>query len=719
MRDLLWASLLACLVACDKGNDLDEQPDAGDERRRPPVALPLEDYTEASAADLAVAASGVRFIAVTERREGDAFSCILDGVRQIQRRNGQFRIVGLFEDDLPEGVPPTDLPDALRRFCLVEWVPEVAGRLPAQADLEAARRHLARFVEFSEDLQVGAPQDAALSEASRAPLTNAWRAHLGQLRPLPEPRADQALTPIRIAVADTSPRSATGEPMVGRSEHGLTMGRIAQVFSCPAGGPCPGYVTHHLALPRLSASERSAEGGFYGYQGEIARAIAEAILMWSRADGSTGSRHLVLNLSLGWDARYGGPITTSPEADLRPAARAVYEALTFAACRGVLAVAAAGNRAGGPDEVPGPLYPAGWEALPAPDDAQCLARFGIDATLPGAGAYRPLLYAVGGVRPDDRDLGIRRAGSRPRLVASAFQANVGFDEGNGLASTGVHTGTSVAAAATSGIAAGLWAYRPMLDRHALMQALYDGGVPLGQVGEPPVTAELCLGGGCSVHRVHRLDMCGAYALLCGAGEEACDGDTVPDCTPLGSHAGDLRGIEPAEADLAAAAAARTTTTLDAAAFDSEAAPPAGCDYVAGATTPRVGTSAPLAAGCPADQFYLRQTAPWAAPQPWGNLCPTCYGIADLAKVKVTLTLYTSAEYVAHTFTNGLVSFKNVSGKYLSGVPLADLGVTSFKGGDVIKLSGVTLPPGTVSIALETLGSTDGKVSATLDELAWW
>jgi hypothetical protein len=38
----------------------------------------------------------------------------------------------------------------------------------------------------------------------------------------------------------------------------------------------------------------------------------------------------------------------------------VREALRVASCRGALIIAAAGNRTGGPDDLGGPMFPAGW-----------------------------------------------------------------------------------------------------------------------------------------------------------------------------------------------------------------------------------------------------------------------------------------------------------------------------------------------------------------------
>ena len=518
--------LPACLPAGD-GPGLDGGPGGQDELRDSPdlradspnagsrLPLPLRRYDEADETSLRGASPGIRWIAIARDQNGEDYDCNPGGFRELRRRGGAFIAKHLVNRDDQEGPEAPPIPRLLRRFCVVEWSPSDAEgmSLPTSRDISVLRRALAeRYEEYAQDLLAPGPQADGLEEAVWRPMALGWRHQLDELRPLPRPAAEERLLPIRIAVADTSPFSDDGEANEGRSEHGLAMGRIAKVLSCPPGnGPCPGYVTHHLALPRVSATRRPVDGGFFGYQSEVAIAVEAAVRKWQQAPEAEGGQRLIINLSLGWDGRFGGPITTSP-ADLRPGVRAVYEALGVASCHGALVIASAGNRSGGPDEQvrKGPLFPAGWEARRAPTPQQCQQILGVDEPVVSAATYQPLLYSVGGVRGDDVPLGNTRPGGRPSLAMPAFQAVVGVDDGSGtLVSSGIHTGTSVAAAALSGIAGALWAYRPDLDAHALMERIYTAGVPLGPDADGnPVVGDYCALPRCPI--IHRVSMCQAY-----------------------------------------------------------------------------------------------------------------------------------------------------------------------------------------------------------------
>ncbi|MEZ4469157.1 MAG: S8/S53 family peptidase, partial [bacterium] len=510
--------------------------------------LPLREYAEAGDDALEAGALGTRWIAVARDAAGGEFDCNPDGFEALPRPGGTFRVRHLIEGDAG-GQPAAAIAAVMRRYCVIDWEPENADQpvLPSVRDLDALRQELAeRYDEFAQDLLAPGPQADPLEEEVWRPMALGWRASLDELRPLPRPATP--LDPVRIAVADTSPFSDDGEANDGRSEHGLAMGRIAKVLSCPPGmGPCPGYVTHHLALPRVSATVRPADGGFFGYQSEVAIAIESAVRKWRQAPPEEGGQHLVINLSLGWDGRHGGPMVAGP-ADLRPGVRAVYAALAVASCHGALVIASAGNRSGGPDEAGnrGPLFPAGWETRAAPTAQQCREIYGIEEPVVSEAAYRPLVYAVGGVRPDDQPLGNTRPGGRPSLAVPAFQAVVGVDDGTGTyVSSGLHTGTSVAAAALSGIAAALWAYRPDLDAHALMEQIYRSGVNLSPDPDgDPVQADFCALAACPA--VHRVSMCLAYKQICAGGEGRCNGAaaTALACATPPAYGGSLDVLAP-------------------------------------------------------------------------------------------------------------------------------------------------------------------------------
>ena len=168
-----------------------------------------------------------------------------------------------------------------------------------------------------------------------------------------------------------------------------------------------------------------------------------------------------MNLSLGWDPALGGLET--PDSDIPAPALAVRTALEHAVCEGALVIAAAGNRSGGPTEETGPLLPAAWEERAGPTRARCEA-LGVTTRdqnfpLPGQLAYRPLVFAAGGVRADDSPLFNSREGSEPRLVAFGDHVKVpapGAQEGPLW--TGLLTGTSVSAAVVSASVAAAWYY---------------------------------------------------------------------------------------------------------------------------------------------------------------------------------------------------------------------------------------------------------------------
>lgn len=736
MRTWMLSAAVALLGCVPSDGDLDGGlggPD-GMLDRRVKAPLPLDAFRVAAADALAPAGPGVRFVAMSNHEVQSDYTCAVDGEAEIRFENGKFVIGHLFlnaaelpEDDAVELAP---VPKILRRFCLVEWAPNNGLDLPPAAVVAAARARLDEaFDDWGEDLQVGGAQADALENEVVNVLAPAWRRQLDVLRPLPEPLP--GFQPTRIAIADTSPRSDTGDANEGLSDHGWAMGRIAQVLSCPPGGACLGYVAHHLALPRVDGVRRPALGGYYGYQGEIARAIGESVQRWLEAAPAEGRGHLVINLSLGWDGIYGGAITTTPDADLKPPVRAAYLALQYAACQGALVVAAAGNRSGGPNESVGPLYPAGWEKRPTPSAEDCQA-LGFPGVVDGS-PYQPLVYAVSGVRPDDIDLGNRRPGGRPRLVAPAFQAVVGVPSdppGMGLVSSGINTGSSVAAAAVSSVAAVIWAYRPDLGPHAVMQAIYDHGVPLSPALDGSnVLAEFCLGSTCNGLAVRRLSMCQAVAAVCAGGAGRCPAVLPPcDATPA-PYSGRPNALVEALADLQQFAVddARVIKLGDGAVLTANLAPPRACPYARGATMRTATRNAKVPGACPSNQFALREGAPWAAPQPWGGVCPSCLiampvGLPQTSEVD----LFSNKEFSKLTFFDGLITFKDKTGKLLGAVPLKEMGILSFKGGDVIQLTAVPVPSGFAHAYLETLTYIESQtkpgtyeLTSTLDELAQW
>lgn len=107
-----------------------------------------------------------------------------------------------------------------------------------------------------------------------------------------------------------------------------------------------------LKHPHFKANEPfqplpAAVGGYVGSISELAEAIMEEVLHWQKKGDR---RHLILNLSLGWDGELAlldgraPDLRTSKVEDLEPSVQAVYKALQFARKEGVLVIAAAGMR---------------------------------------------------------------------------------------------------------------------------------------------------------------------------------------------------------------------------------------------------------------------------------------------------------------------------------------------------------------------------------------
>lgn len=262
---------------------------------------------------------------------------------------------------------------------------------------------------------------------------------------------------VRVAVIDTAPQR-TAE---ARSEHGPTVAAIVteladgclfdpanQACSC---SPCVETV---LGLPRLGdGSSDAAHGGYFGYQSDVAAGIVAALDGW----GGPSDEQLILNLSVGWE-----PATDQVGGVERPSVALVRQAITVARCRGALVIAASGNQPVGScvGDAMGPAY---WVSENAPVSAE----LGVDCF-----AYnQPLVYAATPVDWSRRNLFDFRPNSNAALAAAGF-AGTG-DLGDGLRRP--MSGSSVAAATVSGIAALVWSAYPNMPGHALMELLYRSG----------------------------------------------------------------------------------------------------------------------------------------------------------------------------------------------------------------------------------------------------
>lgn len=445
-----------------------------------------------------------------------------------------------FQGRGPAGAATSDL-------CRYAWESE-SGDVPEALALAALRDRAGP--ELAPDCEVVATSGGAL-DVSWPELQRAFFEQTDRVAPLPAGAAPS--TPVRVEIVDSAVtrRAPDGEPSHGRLEHGRAMGLIVRRLGCPSpGAGCRADVASTLALPRIQTPRGvvrdPARGGTFGSFTDLAAAIDDAVTDWQR---SAASHRLIINLSLGWEPDHGGDYSTPSQ--LSAPVRAVWSAIARARCLGAAVVSAAGNRIEGPDAPTGPLYPAAWATKPAPSPSICRALgAGTAAPLP---ARAPLVFAVGGVEPNDADLGMGRADARTELVAPAAHAVV--EDGRTQPTTSPHTGTSVAAAVTSAAAAVVWSYRPGLTADEVMDVVYSGGVDLGR------SADVCVGGGVCGRTAHRVSMCGALREACGAGLGSCPA-TLPACVP--SSAGRVahpRAVSLASLSLPAPVSARSLVPI--------------------------------------------------------------------------------------------------------------------------------------------------------------
>lgn len=296
---------------------------------------------------------------------------------------------------------------------------------------------------------------------------------------------------VRLAFLDTQPTGMGVSTAPGNSHHGYTLTHIARQLVCSpeTSNRCAAQITTRLALPitRFNAKHRKrtrtdlVRGGYIGMQGDLAQAITNEVDDWQN-EGS--QEHLVLNLSVGWDEQLFDGLKTERITELRAGTQAVYQALRYAASYDVLVLAAAGNQKACAKSTDGPLLPAAWE---------------------GTKTDEHLLYAVGGVRSNGYPLSNARHRGMPQLAA--YGEVVGVTSWDPERYTAFYTGSSVATAVVSSIAAVVWDSFPDRTPSQVMQILYDGGRDLN------FPADFWFGGG-TAPIARRLSLCSALAEAC-------------------------------------------------------------------------------------------------------------------------------------------------------------------------------------------------------------
>lgn len=488
----------------------------------------------------------------------------------------------------------------LQRFCVYEAARVASPPRPPEAG--------AGLVQADPDVAalVAAGSHDDLQTMTATPLQVQFENQIGLGQPLPPRTANT-----RLIFLDTQPTGSEAPLEPGKSLHGYTLAQLAADVVCgPAAGPgdtpCPQIATQ-LAMPRLRfdsknpAKSRSNQqtGGYFGTLTDLATAISSAVEGWHRcrkhplAPGCAGTpRNLILNLSLGWDpAAFGG---LEPNADgLKTPAQTVYYALRYAAIRGVLVVAASGNVSGGTPSPAGPTLPAAWEGSPPMD------------SLPSGNG--PLLYAAGALRADGQPLGSMRLQAMPLRAAFADHVVVGDRTGRPLPPM---TGTSVAAAVVSAVAAVVWDYRPDLDRDGVMDLLTRQGLPLADrayfwnPGATPASP---------APTATRVTLCAAVTAACSGHPCGSTGAALPSCAALETPA------FPSALSLADQSF-QAHVVLDGSSFEESTAPATQCSTPVTLRFPRGQNPANP---CPDQDSVALGAGPWVYPQPEQDPCPPC------------------------------------------------------------------------------------------------
>lgn len=357
------------------------------------------------------------------------------------------------EEQASEKVPGPEVIRELNRFCVYE----IADRKKSLKQLPFPPAVSADLVRFDQDCAALALTDTYQVAETWMPDTEAFLARAGHPR---RPLEINNRLGVRLAFLDTEP-TGVGLPKRSRNSlHGFILAHLAQQMVCngEATGNCAAQVTTRLAMPIIEFNPKHPQanridkerGGFLGMQSDLAEAIRKEVDSWLPERKS--QRHLVLNLSMAWDGALFGGLNEEQVSDMRAGTQAVYQALRYAAGYDVLVLAAAGNQKQDPCVNFGPLLPAAWER--GAPEADCRDS-----------PQAPLVYAVGGVQADGSPLANSRPGGMPRRVA--------------YGETEVFTGSSVATAVVSSIAAVVWDTNPDWSSDQVMRFLD------GTENEPP------------------------------------------------------------------------------------------------------------------------------------------------------------------------------------------------------------------------------------------
>jgi hypothetical protein len=394
---------------------------------------------------------------------------------------------------------------------------------------------------------------------------------------------------VQITFIDSEPTGPIVFKARPGSQHGYTVMHLARELVCSSPADFPNHcaatlmsqraLNYYSVVPRIDSAVD--QGGYTGTIVDLARAISLEVLTWQ----PTGSaKHLILNLSLGWDGEGLGDLDAR-----EPSVQAVYRALRLAAKKGILVIAAAGNRRGGSPDSTLPVLPAAWE----------LRRPGIWPWIRNS----KLIYAVGGVDWQGLPLTNARRGGLPRRVAYGDHAVTEVE--NHI--TGIYTGTSISTAVVSSVAAVIWHLRPelrpdqvmgLIDRSAEALPTRADFYPWHHFAPPP--------------EIQRVSLCKAVTAACGPGIGSCSPlAELPRCSRWTPEPPALGWLFPNDQ-------AEPTSMYKLASPPASFTPP--CNSIMQLMTE---SGEVPSAPCPTDQFGSVSSQPWVLPQPGDDPCPGC------------------------------------------------------------------------------------------------
>ena len=294
-------------------------------------------------------------------------------------------------------------------------------------------------------------------------------------------------TPVLVTLVDSWPDAATSDwtrtaaaHPDASTDHGYGLARLIEELTCPSGVPGPDCLVQTRASRALAVTMnlrqpqnlQPSRVGTHGYLSDLAAAVYRGLRERDTISSAPTGYH-ILNVSVGWSpsAELGGAIGDVNLGERVPAG-AVNEIFQYAGCRGVLALAAAGNDLAGNGSVDRePIFPAAWTTFSTLDSVGCDAEF----DWLGAQHARPLVQAVGAVVEGGQRMALTRADAEPAFTAYGLHAVGGLEHGPNGHTAGI-TGTSVSTAVVSAAAAATWAVRPSLNPAAVLDEVYASGI---------------------------------------------------------------------------------------------------------------------------------------------------------------------------------------------------------------------------------------------------